>query len=670
MPVLHSVLIANRGEIACRIARTARRLGIRTIAVYSAADRDAVHVAACDEAIAIGGTTAATSYLRIDAIVAAAKRCDAQAIHPGYGFLSENASFADACAQANVLFVGPSAAAIRTMGSKSAAKTLLARAGVPLTPGYHGDKQDREYLQAMAAEIGYPVLIKASAGGGGRGMRRVDRGADFAAALLSCQREAQASFNDARVLVEQYLLRSRHVEFQIFADTLGHCIHLYERDCSVQRRHQKVLEEAPAPELTSTQRTAMGAAAIAVALAVGYVGAGTVEFIVAPNGQFYFMEMNTRLQVEHPVTELITGLDLVEWQLNIAAGESLPLTQEQVIVTGHAIEARICAEDPDRGFLPAIGRVTYFSMPESSPHVRVDAGVATGATVSLYYDSLLAKLIVWDKTRALAVARLHAALGEARIVGVTHNIAFLRRLVGTPAFGAADLDTALIDRERDRLFAPVLPPPDAAWFVAALSILVRALDAVGGGGAMPRSVASPWDRCDGWRLGRRGQRSLKLRHGSLEKIVLVHYEPRGWKLEYEGTVVTANGAFLSLPSLSVELDGHHRIVTVVTVGTTEHVFLDGEVYAIEYIDTLTSQLEATMPAGPAGLRAPMPGRVLELIATVGAALKCGAPLLILEAMKIEHTILAPSDGTLHAFKVAVGAQVSEGAELVEFEPVA
>jgi 3-methylcrotonyl-CoA carboxylase alpha subunit len=656
-----SLLIANRGEIACRIARTARRLGLRTVAVYSDADANARHVSACDVAIAIGGRTPAESYLRIDAIIAAARRSGAQAIHPGYGFLSENAAFAEHCKQDGLVFVGPPADAIRAMGSKSAAKTLMERAGVPLTPGYHGENQDARFLQEQAGRLGYPVLIKASAGGGGRGMRRVDRPADFSAALASCKREALASFADERVLVEKYLLQPRHIEIQVFADAHGHCLHLGERDCSVQRRHQKVLEEAPAPGMTPGRRAAMGAAAVAAASAVGYVGAGTVEFIVAPGGEFYFMEMNTRLQVEHPVTEMITGIDLVEWQLRVAAGEPLPLAQEQLSLHGHALEARIYAEDPDRDFLPSTGRLEYLATPDPSEHVRIDTGVAADDWISPYYDSMIAKLIVWGADRGQALQRMRAALDQYRIVGVANNIAFLERLVSAPAFACADLDTSLIERENAWLFPAAQPLPRDVWLAGAVATLRRSHTQAGG---------SAWDASDGWRLGARAQRELVLRAGDMHKTIGVQYLPAGWALQIDGEVVTAScdldAGSDAGPGFTLTLDGFRSPVTVVVAGGRSHVFTVGRRDVLEHLDPLTAQ--AATAAGPAGLRAPMPGRVIELIATPGADVPRGAALLVMEAMKIEHTIVAPGAGTLRSYKVAVGEQVGEGTELVDFVP--
>jgi 3-methylcrotonyl-CoA carboxylase alpha subunit len=467
------ILIANRGEIACRVIKTARRMGIRTVAVYSEADAGARHVRLADEAVCIGAPPPRESYLVIDKIIGAALATGAQAIHPGYGFLSENEEFAEACAKNDIAFVGPPVSAIRAMGLKSESKKLMEKAGVPLTPGYHGDNQDAAYLKQQADDIGYPVLIKASAGGGGKGMRAVAKAEEFADALASCQREAKSSFGDEHVLIEKYLQRPRHIEIQVFGDTHGNCVYLFERDCSVQRRHQKVVEEAPAPGMTPERRAAMGKAAVDAAKAVAYVGAGTVEFIVNQDGTFYFMEMNTRLQVEHPVTEMITGLDLVEWQLKVAAGEPLPLAQEQLRIHGHALEARIYAEDPDKGFLPSIGRLIHLAPPAETINIRVDTGVEQDDEISPHYDPMIAKLIVWDESRERALARMLQALADYRVVGVSNNIGFLSRLVACPAFAQADLDTGLIERERGFLFPEGGEPPVEAWLVAALAELIH-----------------------------------------------------------------------------------------------------------------------------------------------------------------------------------------------------
>src|SRR3990172_3406720 len=517
------ILIANGGEIACRVIRTARRLGVKTVAVYSEADARAQHVLAADEAYLIGPPPARESYLRGDRILEIAKRAGAQAIHPGYGFLSENEAFADACEKAGVAFIGPPAAAIRAMGSKSAAKRIMERAGVPLVPGFHGDNQDAAYLQGQADRIGYPILIKASAGGGGKGMRIVERAAEFETALASCKRESAAAFGDDRVLLEKYLRRPRHIEIQVFADKHGNCVHLFERDCSVQRRHQKVLEEAPAPGMTPERRAAMGAAAVAAAKAIGYVGAGTVEFIADQSGTFHFMEMNTRLQVEHPVTEMITGEDLVEWQLRVARGEVLPKRQDELAIDGHALEARIYAEDPAKGFLPATGRIVHLATPPASRHVRVDTGVAAGDEISPHYDPMIAKLIVRDRDRGMALARMRDALEQFQVVGLATNVAFLTRLVASRAFGAADLDTALIERARDGLFPPPAPASDEVLAAATLSELLRHDRDTRSHAAASGDPWSPWGGCDGWRLSQDNHHVFVFREGERQGAGTAHY---------------------------------------------------------------------------------------------------------------------------------------------------
>ncbi|HSV36405.1 MAG TPA: acetyl-CoA carboxylase biotin carboxylase subunit, partial [Ramlibacter sp.] len=492
------ILIANRGEIACRVAATARRMGVRTVAVYSDADANAKHVGACDESVHIGGSAPKDSYLRWERIIEAAKATGAQAVHPGYGFLSENEEFAQACADAGLVFIGPPPSAINAMGLKAESKQLMEKAGVPLVPGYHGANQDTALLAAEAERIGYPVLIKASAGGGGKGMRAVEKAQEFEAALASCKREAINSFGDDAVLIEKYVQRPRHIEIQVFGDTQGNYVYLFERDCSVQRRHQKVLEEAPAPGMTEAMRRQMGGAAVAAARAVNYVGAGTVEFIVEQRGHgemnFFFMEMNTRLQVEHPVTEAITGLDLVEWQLRVAFGEPLPLRQEELKIHGHAIEARICAENPDNNFLPATGTLLVYRKPKSASFargpVRVDDGVREGDAISPFYDSMVAKLIVHGDTREQALARLDEALAQTHIVGLATNVQFLRQVVRSPSFSKANLDTALIPREQAVLFnqEPLGLPLAAAAAVAQALLQEKQAER-----------ADPFSRRDGWR---------------------------------------------------------------------------------------------------------------------------------------------------------------------------
>jgi 3-methylcrotonyl-CoA carboxylase alpha subunit len=673
--MFNKILIANRGEIACRVIKTARRMGIRTVAVYSDADVGARHVRLADEAVCIGPAAARESYLVGARIIAAAQSTGAQAIHPGYGFLSENEEFAEACAAQGLVFIGPPVAAIRAMGLKSESKKLMEQAGVPLTPGYHGDEQDAEFLRAQADNIGYPVLIKASAGGGGKGMRAVERSADFLDALASCQREAAASFGDQHVLIEKYLQRPRHIEIQVFGDTHGNVVYLFERDCSVQRRHQKVLEEAPAPGMTAERRAAMGKAAVDAAKAVAYVGAGTVEFIVNHDGTFYFMEMNTRLQVEHPVTEMITGLDLVEWQLKVAAGEPLPLAQEQLSIRGHALEARIYAEDPDKGFLPATGRLCHLVPPAESLYVRVDTGVEQDDEISPHYDPMIAKLIVWDDSetnpRGRALARMLQALADYRIVGVANNVGFLARLVACPSFASATLDTGLIERERAFLFpgqgsdaAPAIPRE--AWLLAALAELLRDQNYGRDDAVASQDPHSPWHRRDGWRANGAAQRTIQLRAGDAEKRVTASYQGSGFLLECDGRSTPASGWLQDDGQLRADLDGRRLGVTVVAAGEKRHVFYDGMSFIFAAIDPLYHAGSGGGAEG--GLTAPMPGKVIALLAAVGATVDKGAPLLVLEAMKMEHTLVAPAAGTVKAFSFAVGEQVTDGAELVEFEP--
>ncbi|MDP1734476.1 MAG: acetyl/propionyl/methylcrotonyl-CoA carboxylase subunit alpha [Sulfuritalea sp.] len=659
------ILIANRGEIACRVIKTAHRMGIRTVAVYSEADAGARHVRLADEAVCIGAPAPRESYLVVDKIIGAALATGAQAIHPGYGFLSENEEFAEACAKNGLVFIGPPVFAIRAMGSKSEAKKLMEKAGVPLTPGYHGDTQEPDFLKQQADKIGYPVLIKAAAGGGGKGMRAVNKSEEFLDALASCKREAQSSFGDQHVLIEKYLQRPRHIEIQVFGDSHGNCVYLFERDCSVQRRHQKVLEEAPAPNMPPERRAAMGKAAVDAAQAVGYVGAGTVEFIVNQDGTFYFMEMNTRLQVEHPVTEMITGLDLVEWQLKVGAGETLPLRQEQLLIRGHALEARIYAEDPDKGFLPSIGKLIHLAPPAETLHVRVDTGVEQDDEISPHYDPMIAKLIVWDETRERALARMLQALADYRVVGVSNNIGFLSRLVACPAFAQADLDTGLIERQRAFLFPESAEPPAEAWLVAALAELIRDQRYAAAEADASPDPHSPWHKRDGWRMNGNARREIKLRAGETEKVVNAGYAGDSFALELEGKVTPANGRFAGSSELRVDLGGRRINVTVVSANEKRHVFIDGVCFVFAAIDPLFHAGSGGGAEG--GLTAPMPGKVIALIAPVGSKVEKGAPLLILEAMKMEHTIAAPATGTVKAFRFNVGEQVSDGAELVEFE---
>ncbi len=650
------LLIANRGEIACRIIRTARRLGIETVAVHSDADRNALHVRLADRAVRIGPPSARESYLDIEALLQAACSSGAQAVHPGYGFLSENAEFAEACAAAGLRFVGPPATAIRAMGSKSQSKRLLEDAGVPLAPGYHGEAQDPALLRSEAARIGYPLLIKASAGGGGKGIRRVDRAADFAAALAACQREASASFGDPRVLLERYVVRARHIEIQVFADTHGNAIHLGERDCSIQRRHQKVLEEAPAPGMTAARRAAMGRAAIDAALRVGYVGAGTVEFIVEPDGTFYFMEMNTRLQVEHPVTEMITGLDLVEWQLRIAAGEHLPLAQEQLRLDGHAIELRVYAEDPARGFLPSPGRVRIWHTPQLAG-LRVDAGIESGDEITGFYDAMIAKLIVHGDDREHALARLRQALCETFLVGPRNNLGFLARLIATRSVTEAVLDTQLIEREQDCLMADEPPIDNTLWLAAAASWL-QYESAVN----RPQRL-SPWDARDGFRIIGSCHRRLTLESGAERREAGVEYVPDGWRITLDRSYAL-QVRHLDEHRFALCIDGVCQPVFRHVEPPLAHLRVDGRQATVRVIDPREHTAAQEGPGG--GLRSPMPGRVVFVNVHAGERVKRGAVLLAIEAMKMEHVICAPTDGVVQAVHVAAGEQVAEAVAVVDF----
>ncbi len=666
--MFNTLLIANRGEIACRVAATARKLGIRTVAVYSDADARSKHVASCDMAIHIGGSAARDSYLKADVILQAALATGAQAVHPGYGFLSENESFALACAKSGVTFVGPPASAIAAMGSKSAAKALMEKAGVPLVPGYHGDDQDVNFLHQQADLIGYPVLIKASAGGGGKGMRVVEASDQFQQALSSCKREASASFGDDKVLIERYLQKPRHIEIQVFADQHGQCVYLFERDCSVQRRHQKVIEEAPAPGMTPERRRAMGEAAVAAAKAVGYVGAGTVEFIAEPDGRFYFMEMNTRLQVEHPVTEMITGLDLVEWQLRIAAGEPLPLSQDQLEIKGHAIEARIYAENPDKGFLPSVGKLLYLGLPDhvafERGDVRVDGGVRSGDTISPFYDPMIAKLIVWGENRDQARAKMIQALGDTQVVGVHTNVAFLSRLMSDAAFAASDLDTGLIERQRQTL----LPPPQACeheWLALASAAVLA------GEAGRAQHMQDPWAQTDGWRLGGSYRRELHWLDNQAQRKVEYRLDHHGAFFAIDGVDAKVDWRLLSdmppgVQGLQISWNGRKQSFKVVRDGERFHLFSRGRHVSLTLHDPLTHADEEDVEhAG--GLTAPMPGKIIAVQVKNGDKVKRGQPLLVMEAMKMEHTISAPADGTVKQVFFAVGEQVSDAAVLISLE---
>ena len=648
------ILIANRGEIACRIVRTARRLGITAVAVYSEADDAALHVALADEAYLIGPPQPRHSYLDIAKIVAAAQASGSQAVHPGYGFLSENAEFAEACAAAGLIFIGPSAEAIRLMGSKAAAKALMERHGVPVVPGYHGAEQDAARLSAEAERIGFPVMIKASAGGGGRGMRVVASAAEFARALDGAKREAKAAFGDDRVLLERYLERPRHIEVQVFGDAHGNLVHLYERDCSIQRRHQKVVEEAPAPGLDERHRGAITAAAVAAARAACYVGAGTVEFIAEAAAEpFYFMEMNTRLQVEYPVTEAVTGADLVEWQIRVAAGERLPRRQEDIAVCGHAIEARLYAENPAKGFLPASGTLAALHLPQGEG-VRVETGVRAGDRVTPFYDPMIAKIIACGGDREAARARLARALADTAVVGLATNLGFLARVADDPEFAAGAVDTGFIERRRASLLAAPGPVPDLALAAAALHRLVApgALD-----------LPDPWARHDGWRLNLApAPRDFRFRVGEAEIAVAATADGEGWQLTIGGRSYRATGGRQAEDRLAVTLDGARQTLRVVEEAGALALFVGGESWRLDEVDPLAPPQGADATAGH--LAAPMPGRVVQLLVAAGDRVRRGQPMMVVEAMKMEHTIAAPRDGVVAAVRYRAGDLVEEGAELI------
>jgi len=655
--VFAKILIANRGEIACRVARTARRLGIRTVAVFSDADRDALHVRLADEARRV------ESYLEIAAVLAAARDSRAEAIHPGYGFLSENAEFAAACRAAGIAFIGPAPEAIAAMGDKAAAKRLMEKAGVPLVPGYHGEAQDLKTLENEAARIGFPVLIKPSAGGGGKGMKVVSEKKSFAAALEASKREAKSSFGDDRVLIERYLERPRHIEVQVFGDTHGNVLHLFERDCSVQRRHQKVLEEAPAPGLSASKRMEMGETAVAAAKAIAYSGAGTVEFIAEQDGRFYFMEMNTRLQVEHAVTEMITGLDLVEWQLRVAAGEKLPVSQKDLSFKGHAIEARIYAEDPERDFLPATGRIAHLRFPKESARVRIDTGVEAGAEITPWYDPMIAKLIVRGSDRGRALARLRQALAAVEIAGPKTNVAFLSRVAASRAFAAAELDTGLIERNRAELFSQNEISVETLA-TAAFAEIAEEERAARERAAASGDPHSPWHRVDGWRLNEDSHHEFVFLEGEARHPVRLLFLENGLRVTVNGKSHALSGESLPDGRLQVGLDGRVFKARAVRDGHDWHVFCEGGYRRLSLLQELASG-DADTRAG--SLAAPMPGKVIKVMTEAGAKVTKGQALLILEAMKMEHTITAPADGVVKEIHYGAGEQVLEGVELITLE---
>jgi 3-methylcrotonyl-CoA carboxylase alpha subunit len=649
--VLESVLIANRGEIACRIIKSAKRLGMRTIAIYSQADSEALFVQMADEAHEIGPAAAAESYLRIDKIIDVALRTGAACIHPGYGFLSERTEFAEACEENGIVFVGPPASAIKAMGLKDAAKTLAAQAGVPVVPGYHGSKQEPDFLRQKAYEIGYPVLIKAIAGGGGKGMKRVDKATEFESALASAQREGQNSFGDPRVLVEKYILSPRHVEIQVFADKHGNVVHLHERDCSLQRRHQKVIEEAPAPGMTPEVRAAMGQAAVEAARAVGYVGAGTVEFIADGReglraDRFYFMEMNTRLQVEHPVTEAITGLDLVELQFRVASGEALPFTQEQIPLEGHAVEARLYAEDPEKGFLPSTGRLWALEFPEDFG-IRVDAGVEAGDEVTPFYDPMIAKIIARGETRDEALDKLSQALGKTIVAGPRTNTAFLKKLVDAPEFRRGIFDTGFIDRNLEALGAVAREPSPLAVAAGALSLVRRDHERnMLAGSAAVGNHFGPWWESDGFQIVGKRRTGVPLMVDGERLDGLVTWDDEGPAFELPGK---------SMEARDVE-------AAVIEAGEAMLVLHEGRQTRVEIYDPTSVDLEHLDDGGI--VKAPMHGKVVALFVEAGETVTKGQRVAIVEAMKMEHVLLAPAAGTVTDILAETGQQVAEGARII------
>lgn len=656
------ILIANRGEIACRIIRTARRLGIRTVAVYSEADADAQHVRQADEAWPIGGSRPQESYLRGDVILEVARKAGAQAIHPGYGFLSENADFADAVEAAGLVFIGPKAASMRKMGSKAGAKELMMAAGVPVVPGYTGQDQSPETLAREADRIGYPLMIKAAHGGGGKGMRIVRSQAEFLGNLESCQREAANAFGRDRVLLERYIEKPRHIEIQIFGDAHGQVIHLNERECSAQRRYQKVLEESPSPFLTPELRQAMGAAAVAAGRAIDYQNAGTVEFIVGQDGQFYFMEINTRLQVEHPVTELVTGLDLVEWQLRVAAGEPLPRAQESIYSHGHAIEVRLYAEDPDAGFLPGSGKLTRLALPEFMPDVRIDSGVVEGDTVTIFYDPMIAKLIVYGQDRRQALVRLGAALAACDIEGPKSNIGFLERLIRHPAVVNAEIDTGYLDRHLDEFIADSHDPATDTRLRAIAAVALRLQEA----STPARQAASPWEVADGWRLDGQGASPLRLQHGKADIRLAIAGHGGDYRVIEGETTTTFEGMRLEGGVLSGRIDGRAQRLEVriqnarirLHDGERRHLFARLPLHRLE--DEADSHADDR-------IRAPMPGRVVLVPSRPGQKIQAGDTVLVMEAMKMELVLKAPRDGVIAELRVKEGEFVEADAILATLE---
>ncbi|MBV1910412.1 MAG: acetyl/propionyl/methylcrotonyl-CoA carboxylase subunit alpha [Kangiellaceae bacterium] len=663
---INKILIANRGEIACRIIKTAHKMGIECVAVYSDADEFSQHVKLADEAFYIGPSAAKDSYLRADKIIEIAKISNASAVHPGYGFLSENATFAKECAENGIIFIGPPTSAIEAMGSKSEAKNIMSKAKVPLVNGYHGEDQTEALLQSEADKIGYPLLIKATAGGGGKGMRVVKNSNDFITALRSCKRESLSSFGDEKVLIEKYLTKPRHVELQIFADSFGSVIHLFERDCSVQRRHQKVIEEAPAPGLSVETRNKMGSVAIAAAKAIGYQGAGTVEFLYDEDGSFYFMEMNTRLQVEHPVTEMITGLDLVEWQLLVASGGALPLTQQELNISGHAFEARIYAEDPSNDFLPTTGKIDFMEVPLESQFVRVDSGIVAGDSVSIYYDPMIAKLIVWDRDRSAALARLRGALNEFHVAGLTTNIEFLHDLACHPSFSNADLDTHFLDKHGSELNSTSDEITDELLAAATLQVMLEQSQS---GQQDSNDQYSPWKQKDGWRLNQDNYHQVEFIYNAIKYPVTAHFRAKNGKghqsflIELNDKEYLVNG-FISNSNIRMNIDGKKVSISCSIEQNKLILFKNAKAWQLEIGD---NSLVDTQDDTQANLTAPMPGTVISVLVNVGDEVIPEQPLIVMEAMKMEHTIRAHKKTRIKEVLYAVGDLVDDGSELISFE---
>ncbi len=657
--MFEKILIANRGEIACRVIKTAKKLGIATVAVYSDADKNAQHVKQADEAIYIGASPAAQSYLQVDRIIQAALDTGSQAIHPGYGFLSENDQFALACEKNGITFIGPPVDAILKMGLKATSKQLMENAGVPLTPGYHGSNQDPEFLKQQADQIGYPVLIKASAGGGGKGMSLVEKSDDFLASLASCKREAKASFANDDVLIERYVVNPRHIEVQVFGDQHGNYVHFFERDCSVQRRHQKVLEEAPAPKMPEDKLSVIRQAAVDAAKAVNYVGAGTVEFIVEQDGTAYFMEMNTRLQVEHPVSEMITGVDLVEWQLRVAFGERLPKQQDQLKINGHAIEARVYAEEPEKGYLPAIGQISYLHYPEQNQNVRIDSGIIQGDEITTFYDPMIAKLIVWGENRQAALVQMQHALGQFYVDGLGNNIAFLDRIIRSESFKTANLDTNLIQREDDFLFKKIATAsPDTKVAAAFIALLLKF-------SAVPNNPI--WQNHKLWRVNLNSSYTVKLEY--LNETIQVEFtqEQNTYLAKFQDQTFEISGELANKNTLSLLINGKQikQAFNQNQDGLT--LYQNGQSFIFGYIKQ--NFAAADTQDNEANLKAPMPGVITQVLVEKNATVKKDDVLITLEAMKIEYSIRAPRDGVISQAYFQVGDQVKAGDELVEFEPI-